>query len=210
MMKMFSLFSIFPSPQLNFFKYYFAAKFPAIDIAFALSATGLSANKTFMLMKDTVQRIVDKYGTSSMRYSFIVYSDSANIIVRFSEKYSSLDQLKSSIEAMLPATGNSSLTEALAAAKQAFQDSGVRKDAIHVLVVITDKGSGESEDDVEKAAKPLEESGIVVIPVGIGDQVNTKELDVITPNKDNVILVDEEEDPNNLMEMIMAKVNGME
>ena len=161
-------------------------------------------------MKDTVQRIVDKYGTGSMRYSFIVYSDSANIIVRFSEKYSSLDQLKTSIEALLPATGGASLTEALTAAEQAFQDSGVRKDATHVLVVITDKRSGESEGDVENAAKPLEESGIVVIPVGIGNEVNTKELDVITSNKDNVILVDEDEDPNNLMEMIMAKVNGME
>ena len=174
-----------------------------------MSATGLSANKTFQLMKDTAQRIVDKYGTGSLRYSFIVYSDSANIIVRFSEKYSTLDQLKTAIEALLPATGGSSLTEALTAAKQAFQDSGARKNAMHVLVVFTDKGSGESEDAVEKAAKPLEESGIVVIPVGIGDQVDDKELDVVTSDKDNVILVDEKENPNNLMEIIMAKVNGM-
>lgn len=188
---------------------YFAAKFPPIDIAFALSATGISANKTFSLMKDTVQRIVDTHGTGSLRYSVIVFSDSANIIIRFSEKYSSLDQLKTSIEALPLSTGGSSLTEALAAAKNAFQDSGVRKDSTHVLVVITDKRSGESEDDIEKAAKPLEESGIVVVPVGIGGQVNDKELVVITSNKDNVILVDEDEDPDNLMEMIMAKINGM-
>ena len=187
----------------------FAAKFLPIDIAFALSATGLSANKTFKLMKDTVQRIVDKYGTGSLRYSFIVYSDSANLIVRFSDKYSSLDKLKAFIEALPAVTGGASLTQALAAGKQAFQDSGVRKDAIHVLVVITDKRSGESQDVVEKAAKPLEDSGIVVIPVGIGNQVNVNELGEITSNKENVILVDEEEDPENLMEMIMAKVNGM-
>lgn len=187
---------------------HFAAKFLPIDIAFALSASGISANKTFSLMKDTVQRIVDKHGTGSLRYSIILFSDSASIIIRFSEKYSSLDQLKTSIGALPLRTGGSSLTEALKAAKNAFQDSGVRKDATHVLVVITDKRSGEREDDVEKAAKPLEESGIVVIPVGVGDQVNDKELNIITINKDNVILVDEEEDPDNLMVLIMAKING--
>ena len=160
-------------------------------------------------MKDAVQRIVDTHGTGSLRYSIILFSDSANIIIRFSEKYSSLDQLKTSIEALPLRSGGSSLTEALKAAKNAFQDSGVRKDATHVLVVITDKRSGEREDDVRKAAKPLEESGIVVIPVGVGDQVNDKELDIITSNKDNVILVDEEEDPDNLMVLIMAKINGM-
>lgn len=160
-------------------------------------------------MKDTVQRIVDTHGTGSLRYSIILFSDSASIVIRFSEKYSSLDQLKASIEALPISTGGSSLTEALQAAKNAFQDSGVRKDATHVLVVIMDKRSGEREDDVKKGAMPLEESGIVVIPVGIGDQVNDKELDIITSNKDNVILVDEGEDPDILMMLIMAKINGM-
>lgn len=161
-------------------------------------------------MKDTVQRIVDEHGTGSLRYSIILFSDSANIIIRFSEKYSSLDQLKTSIVALaLPRTGGSSLSEALKAARNAFQDSGVRKDATHVLVVITDKRSGESEYDVEEAAKPLDESGIVVIPVGIGDQVDDKELNIITINENNVILVDEEEDPDNLMMLIMEKINGM-
>ena len=160
-------------------------------------------------MKDTIRRLVNKHGTGSLRYSIILFSDSANIIIRFSEKCSSLDQLKTSIEALPLRTGGSSLTEALEAAKNAFQDSGVRKGATHVLVVITDKRSGERESDVEKAAKPLEESGVVVIPVGIGDQVNDKELNIITSNKDNVILVDEEEDPDYLMVLIMAKLNGM-
>ena len=160
-------------------------------------------------MKDTVQRIVDEHGTGSLRYSIILFSDSASIIIRFSEKYSSLDQLKRSIEALPLRTGGSSLTQALEASKNAFQDSGVRKDATHVLVVITDKRSGESQDDVEEAAKPLEESGIVVIPVGIGDRVDDKELEIITSNEDNVILVEEEEDPDNLMVLIMEKINGM-
>lgn len=159
-------------------------------------------------MKDTIELIVDKYGMGSMRYSFILYSDTANINVKFSEKYPTLEDLKNVIQALLPVTGGSNLTVALAAAKQAFEDSGVRKDATHVLVIITDKASGASGDDIEKSATPLQESGIVVIPVGIGNQVNSQELEGTT-DKDTVITVGTDEDPRNLMEMILAKLNGM-
>ena len=160
-------------------------------------------------MKDTIELIVDKYGMGSLRYSLIPYSDTANINIKFSETYPSIEDLKAAIQAMLPVTGGSNLTEALSAAKEAFEDSGVRKDAIHVLVVITDKTSGASEDAIKKAAKPLQESGIVVIPVGIGNQVSTKELEGTTDNEENVITVGVEEDPKNLMEMIMTIINGM-
>lgn len=189
---------------------YFAGKFfLPIDFAFALSATGLSKDKIFQLMKDTVKSFADEYGTGSFRYSFIVFSDTANIIVRFSEKYTSIDELKASIEALPPVTGGSSLIEVIKTAKEAFRDSGVRKGAAHVLVVLTDKRSGENEGDIRNAAVSLDESGIVVIPVGIGSQVDGKDLDVITSKEENVILVDENERPRRLMELIIARVIGM-
>lgn len=159
-------------------------------------------------MKDTIQLIIDKYGIGSMRYSFIPYSDSANVNIKFSETYPNLEDLKAAVKALLPVTGSSNLPAALIAAKEAFEDSGVRKDATHVLVVFTDKRSGATEDDTKKAAKPLQDSGIVVIPVAIGNQANAQELEGATSDKDNVISVGTEEDPQNLMGMIMAKVNG--
>ena len=187
----------------------FSAKSPAIDLAFALSATSVSADQTYKLMKDTVERIIDKYGMGSMRYSFIVYSDSASIKGRFSEKYSNPDELKVAIKAFLPESGGSSLVKAMATAKQAFEDSGVRKDATHVLVIITDKSSGASENDLKAAAKPLEDSGIEVIPVAIGNQVNVGELEAITDDNDNVITAEPEENPGDLRDKIMEKViNG--
>ena len=164
--------------QLIFtFVFVFTAKFPLIDIAFALSSTGISSNETYKLMKDTIELIIEKYGTSSMRYSFIPYSDYANINIKFSEKYPSLEDLQAAIKALLPHTGGSNLPAALAAAKEAFEDSGVRKHATHVLVVLTDNRSGSSIDGIKKTAKPLQDSGIVVIPVGIGNQVNIQELE---------------------------------
>ena len=192
----------------NIFFLVFSAKFAAIDIAFALSATGMSANTTFKLMKDTIDLIAEKYGTGSMRYSFILYSDTANIEVKFSEKYSSLEDLRAAIEALLPVTGGSNLPAALTAAKEAFEDSGVRENAAHVLVVISDKRSGASEENVKNAGKPLEDSGIVVVPVAIGNEVDKIELEWATSDEDNVIDVKADEEPEILMEMILAKING--
>ena len=160
-------------------------------------------------MKDTIELIVHKYGTGSLRYSFIPYADSANVNIKFSEKYPSLTDLKAAIKALLPHAGSSNLPAALAAGKEAFTDSGVRKDATHVLVVLTDKRSGASEDDILEAAKALLDSRIVVIPVGIGNQVNIEELEKATEDKEKVISVTVKEDPKDLVEKIMAKVNGM-
>mgnify|MGYP001792954805 CR=1 FL=1 len=46
-----------------------------MDLAFAISGTGSKKDKTFQLMKDTIGRIVDQYGTSRIRYSIIVYDN---------------------------------------------------------------------------------------------------------------------------------------
>ena len=166
----------------------------------------MSADQTYNLMKETIQRIIDKYGMGGMRYSFIVYSDSASIRGRFSEEFSSPEELKMSVKALLPVTGGSSLVKALEAAKQAFEDSGVRQGATHVLVIITDKSSGARQSDLEEAAKPLEDSGIDIITVAIGNQVNVGELEVITDDTGNVIKAESDENPNNLRDMIMDKV----
>lgn len=175
---------------------------------FALSATGTSANVTFQLMKDTIDLIADKYGMGNMRYSLILYSDTANINIRFSEKYASLKDLMTAIQALPAVTGGSNLPAALTAAKEAFEDSGVRKDSTHVLVVFTDKRSGAAEEDVKSAARPLEDSGIVIIPVAIGNEIDNEELEWATSDNDNVVDVGTDEEPVNLMEMILGKINS--
>lgn len=160
-------------------------------------------------MKDTLKTVADKYGTGSFRYSFIVFSNTSNIFVRFSEKYSTIEELEASVDALPSATGGLSFTEVIESAKETFKDSGVRKGATHVLVILTDGRSGEDEDEIREGAVYLEESGIVVIPVGVGDQVDSNELGVLTSNEDNVVLIDEDEQPNRLMELIIARVLGM-
>ena len=86
-----------------------------------------------------------------------------------------------------------------------FQSPGVRPNAKKVLVIITDRRSGVSEDGIRTAAKPLSERGIDVIPVAIGNEVSKDELEPSTSNEENVIAVPTTESPESLAEKIMEK-----
>ena len=62
-------------------------------------------------------------------------------------------------------------------------------------------------EDVKKAAKPLEDAGIAVIPVAIGDDADKGELENLTPdNKENVIEPPDGTQPDEVAKMIMEKI----
>ena len=75
------------------------------------------------------------------------------------------------------------------------------------MVVITDNKSGSSAADVKTAAKPLEEAGIAVIPVAIGVEADVKELENLTPDKQNIMQPSEGTSANELAKKIMEKIN---
>ena len=73
---------------------------------------------------------------------------------------------------------------------------------------MADKMSGTSEDEVKRAAKPLDEQDIKVIPVAVGDEADPRELGNTSPDKKNVIEADKREDPREVGEKIMDKIRG--
>jgi len=74
-----------------------------------------------------------------------------------------------------------------------------------VLVVITDKGSGLSPSDIEKAAEPLHDKGIKVVPVAVGNEADPSELE--NTNRERfVIEAPKDEDPQTLGQQIMEHV----
>lgn len=62
-------------------------------------------------------------------------------------------------------------------------------------------------EDVQTAAKPLEDVGIAVIPVAIGDDADVRELGNLTPDKENVIQPPDGTTPDELAKMIMEKIH---
>ena len=176
-----------------------------VDVAFALSANSLNNRQTFRLMKDTITWIIGRYGTEKLSYSVILFGGDAKIELDFDGDVSTPNKLIELVRGLSRRSGGSNLIAALEEAKKVFESASARPDAWKVLVVITDKGSGSSVSDIEKAGKPLDEEGIKVIPVAVGSEADPSELEVTNPER-FVITVPRTEEPKSLGQQIMEHV----
>ena len=59
---------------------------------------------------------------------------------------------------------------------------------------------------MQNAAKTLENAGITVISIAIGDEADVKELENVTPDTNNIIEPPDEITRNDLSKMIMDKI----
>lgn len=176
-----------------------------VDVAFAISANSVNNRQTFRLMKDTISWIIGKYGTEKLRYSVILFGDDAKIELDFNGDVSTPNKLIEFVQGLPRRSGGPDLIAALQEAKRVFESASARPDAWKVLVVIIDKRSGSSVSDVEKAAEPLDEDGIKVVPVAVGGEADPSELEVTNPER-FVITVPRTEDPKTLGQQIMEHV----
>ena len=179
---------------------------PIIDLAFAISATVSNPAKTFKLMKNTIRSIMDQYGAVKIHYSVIVFGNEPAIMIDFSDDFS-ISDLKSQVRTFPRRSGEPSITKALEKAKQLFEDRAVRADAHRILVVIIDNDSVGDPRDINKlaGAKELEKKNVLIIPVAVGTDVDTNELEKLTPYKDNVINRPRLPDPRDLATDIINK-----
>lgn len=83
---------------------------------------------------------------------------------------------------------------------------GARPQSTKVLVIITDKKSDSSSDDVKTAAGHIIQEGIRIIVVPLGNDADDDEIEQLTPNIDDVVRVKAvERIPDKIME---RAVNG--
>lgn len=68
-----------------------------VDLVIAMCAVSGQLNKTFTLMKDTVKSIVDKYGTSKIHYSVVIYGTQAVPMLGFPSRAVTKEDIKKSI-----------------------------------------------------------------------------------------------------------------
>ena len=176
------------------------------DLAFALSASGIEANNNFQKMKDIVKSMVVKYGSHKIRYSVIIYGENPSIKLRFSDIFRSDKNLISFIDIIPRTLGVPSLEKALTEAKKVFKESP-REKARKVLVVIADKKSGSAPDDVKGKARPLVDAGIKVIPVALGNNADSAELMLTTPDNSSLIVAKSTDKPEDIVDKIIREVS---
>ena len=176
---------------------------PEMDLVFALSANAAKDGEHFQQMKDIVRALIDKYGTTRLQYAVITFGNVPRIAMSFNAASRGEEALKRLLDSLQKSSG-ALLDKALEESKLLFEAKG-RRNAQRVLVVITDKKSDSSVEDVENQAKALEDSDIKVIPVLLGKESDVHELGKTTPNKENLISVDEGDDPSVTSEIILRK-----
>ena len=193
--------------QLCFFTVLYLPPIPEVDLAIAISAASVKADDNFEKAKEVIKSIIDTYAMNKLRYGVIVFGSSASIKVSFGDDFPTDENLKNVITILSGSRERPALDDALKKGKELFDEAPERPNARKVLVVITDKKSTSKLDDLKETAKMLQDDGIKVIPVAIGDEVDHVELEETTSDETNVVNVTTDVDVIVLKEKIMAKVS---
>lgn len=175
-----------------------------VDVVFAISVTASDAQQTFSFMKKVIKIIFEKHGVDNMRPAIIVFGDVVSVRLSFDEKISELDELKERIDNLPRNTGTPDLDAALVEANRLF--AGARLNAKKVLVIISDDASDNRPWEIRARAGKLEEEEIEVVPVGIGNEADLRQLEHTTPHKDNLIIADKDDDTDDVADEILEKI----
>ena len=166
----------------------------------------MKADDNFEKATEVIKSIIDTYAMNKLRYGVIVFGSSASIRISFGDDFTTDANLKDVISFLSGPNERPALGEALKKGKELFDEAPERPNARKVLVLITDMKSTSKLDDLKATAKMLEDDGIKVIPVAIGDDVDHLELDETTSDSKNVVNVTTDVDVIVLKEKIMSKV----
>ena len=184
---------------------------PKMDVAFAISATAFQSDANFKKMQDTIKEFIDRFGVQGrVLYALVTFGDPPTTHLQFNENATSLSTLKDLIEGVPKPSKEAALDKALSTAKTLFSPAaGGREEAKKILVVMTDRESDSSSEDSTKASKQLEDEGIRVIAVPLGDEENVNEVKTIVPIKEDVIKPNTTDKPRDIAdEIIDNMLNG--
>lgn len=192
------------SLQISFFSSLLGKQVQDVDVVFAISATASDAQQTFSVMKDVMKTIFEKHGVERMRLAIIVFGDAVSVRLSFDEEVTELEELKERIDNLPRNTGTPDLNAALVEGNSLLAEA--RPNAKKVLVIISDDTSDSKPWEIRANARELEEEEIEVVPVGMGNEVDLKQLEHTTPHKDNLITAEKEDDTDDLADEILEKI----
>lgn len=157
-----------------------------MDLAFVISTTAVDQEKNFEKTKEIIKGTVEKFGLNRVRYSLITFGATPDVKIRFDNVFDTEEELGKFVDNVKKAIGEAALDKALEEARYLFAlAEDVRPNASKVLVVITDKKSDSTEEDVQVASKKLKDDGVRVIAITLGDESDPVSPEVIKPEKDS-------------------------
>ena len=192
---------------MYFFDKLFYLLRPTIAVTFKIDLgviIGAFSDPTFTTMKNTINMMIDHYGTKDARYSLITSGSDARTKIDFRDDYKNAQEFKNVISTVQRPEGSPDLKKALDLAQAAFENVPSRPGSKKILIVMIDQKSVNYPQMLTSNAKRLEEAGILVVPVAVGSLANVGELTRLAPSKGVVIKMGSADDAVSIAQKIMA------
>ncbi|XP_065643580.1 uncharacterized protein LOC100214647 isoform X2 [Hydra vulgaris] len=157
------------------------------DMLFLLDSSGSVGDENFDKMKEFVKSIVLKFDVDNQltRVGIIKFDSDAEITIQLSD-HKSLKDLLNDIDSIRYTEGiQTRIDKALERAMEAFSEkNGGRADATKALVLLADGQNSfiEGSQDLDEELKPLIDAKVLRYVIGIGRELDLKELEDIATN----------------------------
>lgn len=180
-----------------------------MDLAFVIDSSSSIFPNDFVRQLEFLENLTDELEVGTLlnqsRVGVISYSDEPKLEFTLND-YTEKKDVVSAIRRINYLSGGTNTTAAinLAVDKIFTEENGARKEADDVIVVITD-GESFSENETKAAALQARKLGIVIFAIGIGPNVNAKELRLIAGNTDHIYQVSSYEDLRSIADILINK-----
>ncbi|KAL9966798.1 hypothetical protein ACROYT_G024919 [Oculina patagonica] len=165
-----------------------------LDIAFVLDSSASIGEPSYNKMKDFVKAVANSFiiGQGKALTAVIQYGSTATTAIRFTDHMNNAG-FNAAVDALPYLRGETRIDKALqlASSELLTERSGARAGVAKVMVLLTDGRQSKAPDglDLKKAVAPLLTAGVRIFAVGIGSEVNEKELQLVVDRTDDVIAV---------------------
>ena len=180
-----------------------------LDLVFALDGSESLAKNGFEKIKKFVKAMIDEYKISETEthVGVVEFSNKTKVVLPLNRLFDA-GLVKNEVQRIVPSGGKGTVTdEALRkSAEEVFAvKSGGRPGSSKVLIIVTD-GKSTGKESTKQAVKPLEEKGVRVYVVNIGEDTDKDELKDIVPTEKNIYLV---KTPNEVPSVIPKLVDDV-
>ena len=173
------------------------------DIAFIMDSSDSTGNQNYQIQKDFVNAIAESFGIqpTGSRAGVVVSGKDATLNIKFGD-YSHAEDFQEAVDRLPYTPGNSRIDKALKVAltQLLVVQGGARPGVAKILVLITSGTHNQTVDNslIDAVAQKLQQLGVAVFLMGVGENVDVKLLRSLITRDENVLL-------QRSFEMLMTK-----
>ena len=166
-----------------------------MDIAFLLDSSGSISLTNYQKMKDFIKAVAGSFsiGPGETFAGVILYGSDATTVIRFADHFSNVN-FNNAVDNLPYLQGETRIDKALQLAYSELLTNrgGVRPGVAKAVVLLTDGRQSPAPDrtDLKEAAAPLLSTGVRIFAVGIGNDVDKRELQLIVEKPEDVIVAE--------------------